>query len=145
MILQVNRLNSARPIRPFKAGRAPRLVIATALLSVMLTTGGSVAAANAAIGQWATLVSRDGRNTLTAFATPTGGAVWVGGTVVVRSGCVTVSEQGYNRSGGYGAWKQVLNTCSNAGFHFTVSDYYTDSIAIRISDNAGNISTHVWH
>jgi hypothetical protein len=74
------------------------------------------------------------------------GTVSVSGTVWSRRGCAQVYEQGHNDVTGYGAWKFVTSVCNGGvGFSFSVSDYYSDSVAIMIYDTSGRRSTHVWN
>jgi hypothetical protein len=81
------------------------------------------------------------------------GAVSVKGTLEDHNECASVYEQGQNEVTGYGAWQYEGELCNTTSswyadpFSFTVSDYYSDSVAIKVCDGASTNcrSEHVWH
>lgn len=140
--------NRVRVLSKARNGHLRRAGIATALIAAGLVTFGTCGAANASTAQFATLYSKDHTDLLTANASQSSwtGTVSVSGTITVHGGgCATVLEQGHNAVMGYGAWQKVVSTCSGASFTFSVSDYYSDSVALKITNSSGSTSTHVWH
>jgi hypothetical protein len=132
---------SARRSR--RAKRSFAVLLGSAALAIAF-------AAPAMAAQYTSLYAPSGFNRYSATATRSGwtGTVSVNGVLYTSRGCVTLYEQGHNNVFGYGNWDYVNGNCASQSaarvFSFSVSNFYSDSVALRICDYDGCRSTHVW-
>jgi hypothetical protein len=137
-----------------QGGRKGRLVAAAGTLTAGLMALAAILSGPAS-AQSVGFYSGSGNAYVSASASQSQwtGTVSVHGLIEDRGECAYFYEQGHNDVAGYGAWQEVGELCNSGSawyahsFSFSVSDFFSDSVAIKVCDGAkANCrSEHVWN